>query len=186
MKKKSLIILLCLFIIVGTVFSYSRVYTLTDNKAQLKDNILQFSNRPSKIYNNIDIKEELNLDNKKYILYIIDNTLGNAELTKGFNNKYKIETIGSGSSYLFIPEIYKTNKGKYLILKGKNPDMKIVYAKVSVDNKEYRISIPKKTYFLVYCAVPIKTEIIYPDANNLKLYNNDDVDITNEMMKILN
>ncbi|MCB2356917.1 hypothetical protein [Clostridium estertheticum] len=186
MKKKSLILLLCLFIIVGIVFAYSRVYTLTDNKTQLKDNILQFSNRPSAIYNNIDIKEELNLDNKKYILYIIDNTLGNAELTKGLNNKYKIETTGSGSSYFFIPEIYKTNKGKYLILKGKNPDMKIVYAKVLVDNKEYRINIPKKTYFLVYCAVPIKTQIVYPDANNLKLYNKNDVDITNEMMKILN
>ncbi|WP_298844294.1 hypothetical protein [Clostridium sp.] len=185
MKKKNLILLLCLFIIICIVFSYSMVYTLTDNKTQLKNNILQFSNRPSIIYKTIDIKEELNLDNKKYILYIIDNTLGNAELTKGLNNKYKIETTGSGSNF-FIPEIYKTNKGKYLILKGKNPDMKIVYAKVSVDNKEYRINIPKKTYFLVYCAVPSKTQIVYPDANNLRLYNNNDVDITNKMMKILN
>ena len=185
MKKKSFILLLCSFIIVGIVFSYSRLYTLTDNKTQLKDNILQFSNRPSTIYNNIDIKQELNLDNKKYILYIIDNTLGYAELTKGLNNKYKIETTGSGSSYFFIPEIYKTNKGKYLILKGKNPDMKIVYTKVTLENKEYKISIPKQAYFMVYCAVPIKTQIVYPDTNNLKLYNKNDVDITNEIMKIL-
>ena len=63
-----------------------------------------------------------------------------------------------------------------------NLDMKIVYTKVKLDNKEYKISIPQQAYFMVYCAVPIKTQILYPNVNNIKLYNKNDIDITNEIL----
>lgn len=184
MKKNAFVLLSIIAIVCISFISYSRIYKISDNKKQLEYNIKQFINRPTVIYNNIDSKHELNIDNKKYIFLSIDNILGDAELTKGINNKYKIESVKIGSGY-FSEEIYKTNKGKYLIMKGKNLDMKIAYAKEIVDNKEYKISIPQQEYFLAYCEVPIGTQLEYPNMNDLKLYNKNDVDITNEMMKIL-
>lgn len=181
--------LLSIFLGVVIVFCigfilYSRTYTIANNKKQLKSSIIQFINRPIVVFNNIDIKEELNLDNKKYVLFIINNCLGDAELTKGFNNKYKIESTGYGSGF-FRDEIKQTNKGKYLILKGKNYNKKIAYAKVLLDNKEYKIIIPQQEYFMVYCAVPIKTQRVFPDANDIKFFNSSDVDITNDVFKVL-
>jgi hypothetical protein len=178
--KKSIFASLGIIIIVCIVFiSYSRIYTITDNKRQLEDNITQFSKRPTTIANNIDIKQELNLDNKKYILFMTNNTLGDAELTKGLNSKYKIEAIGGGGAS-FRYKIYKTNKGKYLILKGKNPNTKITYTKVTLENKEYKISIPQQEYFIVYCTVPSETQSIYPKTKNIKFYDKNDIDITDE------
>ncbi|MBX4272042.1 hypothetical protein [Clostridium estertheticum] len=186
MRKKIFIVFLCVLIIVGIVFSYSRTYKISDNKNQLEYTIKQFINRPTVIYKNIDIKQELNINNKKYILLLIDNLLGDAELTKGINNKYKIESAGTVQS--FSQEIYKTNTDKYLIVKGKNPDMKISYLKITLNNKEYKVIIPHQEYYIAYCELPIKTvgtQLVYPDINTMKLYNKNDVDITNEMTKIL-
>jgi|GEM_PF-3104291 len=59
-EKNFLILLLCLPIIGGIVFSYSRTYKISDDKKQLEYNIKQFINRPTVIYNNIDSKQELN------------------------------------------------------------------------------------------------------------------------------
>lgn len=163
---------------------YSNTYKITNSKTQLMCNILQFINRPTVVANNIDIKQELNLDNKKYVLFIINNNLGDAELTKGFNNKYKIESTGYGSNF-FTGEIKKNNKGKYLILEGENPNNKIAYCKVLLDNKEYKILIPQQEYFMVYCGVPIETESVFVETNNIKFYSSNDVDITNDMFKVL-
>ncbi|MGK0469371.1 hypothetical protein [Clostridium sp.] len=183
--KKSILSLLGIIIIVCIAFiSYSRIYTITDNKRQLEDSITQFNNRPTVIANNIDIKQELNLDNKKYILFMTNNTLGDAELTKGLNSKYKIEVTGGGGAY-FRYEIYKTNKGKYLILKGKNPNRKIAYTKITLENKEYTISIPQQEYFIAYCTVPNGTQLIYPETRNIKFYDMNDIDITDETFKVL-
>jgi hypothetical protein len=167
MKKNFITLSLCVLIIVGIVFSYSRTYKISDNKKQLEYNIKQFINRPTVIHNNIDIKQELNINNKKYILLLIDNILGEAELTKGINNKYKIESVRSGG--YFRSKVYKTNKGKYFIVEGKNYDMKIAYIKILLDNKEYKISIPQQEYFLAYCEVPIETQIEYLNFDELKL-----------------
>lgn len=184
MKKKFLIIIFCILIIICIVFLYLRTYTISDDKKQLENNIAQFIKSPSSIDNNIDIKQELNIDNKKYVLLLNNNILGEAELTKGINNKYKIESVGSGGAY-FQDKVIKTNKGKYFILQGKNPNIKIAYIKILLENKEYKINIPQQEYFLTYCEVPNETQIEYPNWDNLKFYNKNNVDITAEMLKVL-
>ena len=182
--KKVFSALLCVLVIsIGGVVLYSRAYTITNDKKQLVDSIKQFSDDSTMISSNISIKQELNLDNKKYVLFLKNFYLGEAELTKGLNNKYKIKTIGYDSGF-FREEICKTNKGKYLILKGENFDGKIAYAKVLLDNKEYKISIPHQEYFVVYCSVPIETERVFLDTNDIKFYDINNVDITSEMYKL--
>jgi hypothetical protein len=143
MIKKIFALLSLIVVICISFISYSHTYKITEDKGQMKSNIIQFLNRPTVIYKNIDIKQELNIDNKKYILLLNDNILGDAELTKGINNKYKIYSVGSGIGY-FRDQVYKTNKGKYFIVEGKNYNKKIAYIKILLDNKEYKISIPQQ------------------------------------------
>lgn len=185
--KKLFTILLCVVVVIIISLicvTYTGEYAIADNKKQLENNIKLFINRPTVVTNNINIKQQINLDNKKYILFTMDGELGNAELTKGFNNKYKIEYTGDGTGS-FKYRIYKTDKAKYLIIEGKNYNIKIDHVKILVDNKEYKINIPHKKYFLTYHEVPNETQTEIPDINSLKLYDKNNIDISNEMFKIL-
>ncbi len=163
---------------------YLSPYTISNNETQLEDIILRFINRPTAIAYNIDIKQELNLDNKKHVLYTIDNEMGEAELTRGINNKYKMEFVSYGSS-LFKCDVRKTNKGKYIFLQGKNVDNEIAYVNVQSGSDEYRIDIPQQEFFVVSCPVPIDTQLGFVAANTIKFFNNNDANITNEMLEII-
>lgn len=166
---------------IGLIF-YSTTYTIPNSTKQIKSSIIQFINRDMVLADDIDIKQELNIDNKKYVLFVVSNNLGTAELIKGFNNKYKIYSTECSERF-FYDEIYKTNKGKYLILKGKNYNNKIAYITASLDGNKYKINIPKQEYFMVYCKVPKKTQNIFLDSNDIKFYSNSDTDITDEMIR---
>lgn len=184
MKKKIYHILIILvFIYIG--FSlYSRPYTITDDKKQLEENIVKFINRPIVITDKVETKQELDLHNKKFVLFSYNNKLANVELIKGLNNKYKIEKAELTDKY-FYDEVRTTSDGKYLILKGENCNSKIAYVRVLLDNNEYKIDIPQQEYFITYCKVPMETERTFIGVGNLKIYNSQDVDITEEMNKIL-
>lgn len=177
--------LLFVIVIVCIGFAYySKTYAIKNDKEVIKNRLIQFINRSTVIANNIDIKQELNIDNKKFVFFVINDTLGDSELTKGINNKYKINTTGYGGGP-FRDEIIKTNRGKYLILKGKNFDNKISYVRVLLENKEYKINIPKQEYYMVYCSVPSETQMTFLDINRIKFYNKNDADITVEIFKNL-
>lgn len=181
--KKFLKVLLFLIVILSIGFVYySKVYKIKNDIEVVKNGLIKLMNRSTVIIKDIDVKEELNIDNKKYVFFIINNKLGDAELTKGINNKYKINTVGYGSGSL-RDEISKTNKGKYLILKGKNVDNKIAYIKLLLGDNEYKINIPEKEYYMVYCSVPNETERTFLDINNVKFYNESDNDITDDILK---
>lgn len=184
MKKVTFPLFEVLIILCLGLFFYSGTYTIRNDRKQISENILLFINRGTAVANNIDMKQELDIDNKKIVLFIINNNLGRAELGKGFNNKYKVESVGYGSGFL-KHEIIKTNKGKHLILRGKNYNTKIAYVKVLLDNEEYKISIPQQEYFIVECEVPIETQGKYLDLNNIGFYDSNDIDITDETFKVL-
>ena len=188
--KRLFLILLCALLTISIVVaiilvSCSNKYTIADNKGQLEDNIKQIINRPDIVTDKIEIKQELNLDNKKYVLFVINNSLGRAEFTKGFNNKYEIDGAGYGGGSYYCAEVFKTNKGKYLIMTGVNYNMKIAYSKVLLEGNEYKISIPQQEYFIAYSAVPIETISTHPDPQFTKLYDKNDTDITDDMFKLI-
>jgi hypothetical protein len=184
MRKLLRIFLVGLITVCIAVFFYSTKYKITNDKKQLEDNIICFINRPSEVANSVDIIQELNLDNKKYVLFLINARLGRAELTKGFNNKYKIEFTEYGTGF-FRGEINRTNKEKYLVISGKNYENKIAYIKVLFNDKEYKINIPQQEYFMVNCVVPIETQQHFLDVNNTRFYNSNGMDITEEILNIL-
>ncbi|MFT5874039.1 MAG: hypothetical protein ACI8WT_002999, partial [Clostridium sp.] len=53
------------------------------------------------------------------------------------------------------------------------------------ENKEYKISIPQQEYFIAYCTVPNETQNAYPATEDIKFYDKNDIDITDETFKIL-
>ncbi len=177
MKKKLFVLLGILLVVCLGYISYSEKYTITEDTKELEENILNFINRPAVVYDNIKIEQELDLDNKKYVFFVINKSLGDAELTKGPNNKFKIESVGYNFSFLKV-DINKTNKGKYLILRGKKYDNRIAYAKILFENNEYKIDIPQQEYFMVYCSVPSETQSIIVEFDKIKFYDVNDVDIT--------
>jgi|GEM_PF-1342684 hypothetical protein len=157
--------------------SYYIGFTISDNTDQLQESITSFIDRPSKTGINVDIKQSVKIDNKKYALFIRNDSMGLAVLTKGFNHKYKIYSAEYGGSGFFRGYIYKTNKAKYLVVYGSNKNLKINYVKVSLEGKEYKINVPKQEYYIVYCKVPDETKNKFPDIYSYKFYDANDVEI---------
>lgn len=174
---------------------YFRTYTISDDKRSVELSIMKFGNNylstGKSDYKEVELntdryihmEEELSLDNKKFILYTLKNknSISYGELTKGLNGKYKIDETGEFGGVLHS-QIFKTNRGTYLMLIGKNYDMKIVYAKLELNGKEYKMTIPPDEYYLAYSEVPAKAEEVI-NYSSIKLFNGNDVDITKEVDK---
>lgn len=182
MKKAFSILLLILITSCIILFYYNKIFSINDNKKQLEGNIIQFINKPRTVIGNVDIKQAIDLDDKKYVLFISNNFsgIGDAVLSKGINAKYRLDSTEYGSN-IFQFRVQKTNRNKYFIIDGKNYDNKIDYIKVILEGKEYRIKIPQQEYFISYCPVSNSTQNIFPDNGLPKLYDKNDSDITNEI-----
>ncbi|EGW40328.1 hypothetical protein [Desulfosporosinus sp. OT] len=179
MKKN--ICILCGILLIGfliIVINYNCIYSIGNNNMEY--NIKGFINRPKVITNNIYIKQTIDIENRRYVLFTFNDYLGNAELVRGLNGKYKIESTISGSN-LFEYRVREINKSKYFVVAGKNFDLKIDYAKVSLDNNEYKIIIPCQEYFIAYCAVSNNTLNIFPVDSGLKLFEKNNIEITNDI-----
>jgi hypothetical protein len=174
--------ILCILIISGILFYYhiDTTYTVEPDKSQFEDAILNRINKPSTVTNNIEIKQELTLDNKKYFIVSFGDTEGRAELTKGLNKKYKMGWVGYGSS-LFRCDIWETNKGKYIILFCKNKN-EIQYAKVVLNGQEYKIDIPQNEYVIAYCKVPDSSKVGLITLDDINFYNSSNIDITEQVV----
>lgn len=175
------IAVICLVCFIWMGFGmYISKYKIIPGKAELEDAILQFINRPTVVTNNIDIKQEQNFDNKKYILFNMGSFEGYAEFTEGINQKYKIGQVGYGSS-IFRSEIIKTDTGKYVLIICKNHNNNIQYANVLLANQEYKIDIPQEEYAIAYCKVPNSMQVGFIDISNIQFYSINK-DITQEVL----
>ncbi|MFT8316363.1 MAG: hypothetical protein ABF633_19230 [Clostridium sp.] len=189
LRKKLFIIVPCIIIlcIIGYFIIYNNTYTIADNKVEIQNALMRFINKPTVITKEIVIKQSVDIDNKKYVLLINTNSINNyqyfddAELTRGISKRYRIEQIGMSGSRNFAYEVITTNKGKYFIIMGENPDVKISNVKIKLDNKYYNIKIPKQRYFIAYEPVSKNTKSMFPEFNSLRFYDKNNKDITEEM-----
>lgn len=187
MKKIKIVLLpilsiICILIISGIILYYYTeiTYTVEPNKSHFEEAILNRINKPSTVTNNIEIKQELTLDNKKYFIISFGDTLGRAELTKGLNKKYKMGWVGYGSS-LFRCDIGETNNGKYIIMFFKNKN-KFQYAKVKLNGQEYKIDIPQNDYVIAYTKVPDSSKLGLITLDDINFYNINNIEITEQMV----
>ncbi|MZK52217.1 hypothetical protein [Clostridium beijerinckii] len=180
--KKLFVFLFCILIFGFGVYYYNKSYNITNDKSVLENKIEQFLNRGSNVPNDISIKEIMDIDNKKYVLFSTDDNFGNAELIRGLNGKYKIEYTERGTN-LFLHRVIKTNKTKYFVIFAKNYGMKIKNARVSLQGHDYMISIPQQDYFIAYCPVSNDTKTEFPQSTDFKLYDANNNDITDDVYK---
>lgn len=129
--------------------------------------------------NDLEVKKRMDIDNKTFVYCVSEKQSISGELEKGFNGKYKINRISSGPN-IFEYRIIETNLGKYFVILGKNFDIKISQVAASIDNKEYKIKIPKEEFFIIYCSLPKKTISRFPEE--FKIYDDYNVEITLETM----
>lgn len=180
--NKKIVIFIFLFIpfIASPILAlYLNSYNIPDKIPQLEKSIKTFINT---FNSTLEIKYQLDLDNKKYILFLNNDSLGYSELTKGFNNKYKIETV-TCCNILLRGDVCKTNKGKYIVLKGKNTNNEISYIKLYLNNTEYLITIPSnQEYFISYLKVPNSTDDVYIDFNKINIFNKNNINITKSFL----
>lgn len=163
-KKLTIISLTLLIFIVLSILYYSFTYDTIDNKKQIEDKIKELTS-----YNNINIEQEINVDNKKYILYSVQSIIGYVEFTKGFNNRFKVESGSSGTNSI-ICLIISTNKSRYLLIGGKNYNKEIANIAFSIDENEYKIPIEEEKFFLTCSDVSKNIEISNYDKYKVKFY----------------
>ena len=177
----AIFIIICI-IIVNRILFYKHIdaiYTVEPKISQYKEAILQRINNPTTVTNQIQFKNELSLDNKKYFIIAFDNREGYSELTKGTNGKYKMGESCYSDNSLFNCIIKETNKGKYIILFCKNK-IDIQYAIVQLDGHKYKIDVPQSEYVIAYCKVSNSTQVGIIDINDIKFYNKNEKDITQD------
>lgn len=184
MKKIFGVIASVLIIGFIVILNYNEKFSIIDSKQQLYNSIMYSINRPNITVDNVDIKKMIDIDNKKYILFVSNKFtgIGDTVLTKGINNKYKIEYTEYGSN-IFQYRVQETNKNKYFVVFGKNYGEKIDWIKVILDRKEYKIKIPQQEYFISYCLISSDTKNIFPDDLGFNLYDKYNNDITNKIYK---
>lgn len=172
-KFMSAIIILFLIIVVRRMIVINQEYIIKDD------------------INNIQIKNTLDIGNKKVVLFLIDNKyIGKSILEKGSNNKYKILGTGYGNSKFYRSNIEKVGDNKYLIIVGRNYQSKISKIKAYVIGRYsdyqntrtdmYEIPTDNNEFYIYTCK--LENDLIYPYLPaDLIFLNNQHEDITEEL-----
>lgn len=111
------ILILVIFCLLISFYSYNAVYNTKNNQSNIRSKIENFINKGLENKKNkvsIDIIESVVIDNKKIIVFNYNNILGFSELTKGINNKYKINYVNSTND-VFSLFLSKTNKSELMV-----------------------------------------------------------------------
>lgn len=159
----------------GTVTIYATNFQIRNNEDNIKMGIEELLNKGSSSNSEIVIKRLVDIDNKKLVLFTFNSQLGDAELKKGLNNKYKVEFVGYGTN-LFRNQVTQTNKREYLWVMGKNYNDQIKRIVLSMDGKDYNFDIPgDKDYFIEYRNILSITESNFPSETRLHDIKGNDI-----------
>lgn len=164
-----LVICFLLFIMINSFF-------VTNNDNDTGKIIQDFIKTNSKI----EIKEIKTFDNVKIVLFSFENDLGQAELTKKWGNFYKIMRANYGGNFIKFSKC-KTTDGTYLIVYGQNYNDKIDYITIPFHGVEYKINVPQNKCFLNYYPVEFKDQETLPLFSEIKFYNNENKDVSEEV-----
>lgn len=185
MLRKKIIILLFLVLYISTAIyirhsfnelEYNRKYHISINETSIEEGLKVWLNREEGMDYNPDIFDiqRLGTSSTYIALYKLgNNEYGNAQLVVGRNNKLRIKQSSSGGLLLDTYQDIKTNKGRYYLVMGKNPDLVFDHIEVKVDYKEpysYMVDVSKDAFYYTYKKIPEdlipRTKFIYYDKNN--------------------
>ena len=130
--------------------------------------------------NDIKLYETINIGNKKIVLAEINEQLGEIHLTKGIQGKYRLDFVSYGTSS-FREKIIEENQKKYFLIGGRNAVFGIRKITVHLEGQEYSVDIPEQEQFFVFTEVNPDIEMAHADLNEVKFYNRNGEDITEQI-----
>lgn len=132
---------------------------------QIQDSQIAISKSISKMTGGKPIQIILieDVDNKRIVLFQRGSEIGESMLTKGPNNKYRLDSSGYGTNVVRY-RILNTNKGQYVKFVGKNSSS-ISRILSFVDEERYYIDIPEGEYFISYKPLTKKTSSSFPSGS---------------------
>ena len=164
---------------IGYLLFYINQYGVNNDETSIQFSLEFWLNRGSEEEYHPNILQMVQLDDTtSYItLFQLENgKYGLAQLIKGLNGKFKIERSAHGTE-LYNPssyEIIDTNNGKYIVLYGGNPNLKIDHISAKLTNEEFGFTsdVSKNEHFIKYEKIPSElkkpfpAKIIFYDKNN--------------------
>lgn len=138
-------LVVCIGIGIYYFSNYSNKYFINNSNKDIEEAIEE------RIKTDISIRASTVTDDKLHFIFTIGETVGSGELSRGWNNKYKLEFFGHGTNWI-RERIVKTKSGQYLKLAGRN-DENIGSIKAFIDEEEYYIKIPEDKYYIVMTPV---------------------------------
>jgi len=152
-------ILLVLFLIyISTQYIKPHyVFKIKDNEQAINQSISKMVNQP------IQIKLMKDIDDRRIVLFKLGSEVGESVLTKGPNNKYRLDFAGHGTNEVRY-RIMKTDKGQYIKFLGENTEgiSKIL---TFVDGEKYDMPVPEGEYFISLVPIIIQTESNFPSGS---------------------
>ncbi|MGV2939690.1 hypothetical protein AB5I83_08875 [Mesobacillus sp. LC4] len=185
--RSRVVILLFLVLVVGCILyirhykseqDYNRKYYISVDEASIERNLKLWLNRDEGMDLNPDIFDLQRLgDTSTYmVLFTLgNNDYGNAQLIQGRNGKLRIKQASYGGILTYDYQDIKTNKGRYYLVMGKNPDLVFDHIEVEVDYKKsysFFVDVSEDEFFYHYESIPEdqeldeRTKIIYYDEDN--------------------
>jgi hypothetical protein len=161
--KKSAYHLIIGFFIIFSLISViiTKEFTVTSNIQSIEESIEGFLSTKN-INGLINIHKVTDIDNKKLVVFELNNNIGEAEFIRGINGKYKILSTGYGTNFI-RRRILKTNKARYLTIIGRNYNKKIKRIDLVLENNNYTFSIPVEDEYFIY------HKMITDDSMNMML-----------------
>lgn len=181
--SKKLLVFISMIVIAALGYSlyYLNQYHIEDNDTAIQTNLETWLNRPhgEEINPTVLKVEQLEDTTSHIILFQLDNgDYGYSRLVKGVNGKFKIDIAGYGTGFHNASyQVIDTNKGKYMILYGGNPDLEVDHILAAAHTGEYDFTfdVSEDKTFLQFAKIPTGVERPFPVE--LSFYDRDNNEI---------
>lgn len=151
------ILLILLFVFISTQYIKPHyLFKIKDNERDISQSISKMVNQP------IEIKLMKDIDNKRIVLFTSGSELGESVLTKGSNNKYRLDSVGHGTNEVRY-RIMETNQGQYIRFAGRNIGG-ISEILTFVDGEKYNLPVTEGDFFISLVPIIKQTENKFPSG----------------------
>lgn len=185
MKKNMLTIVITATLAVAFYFGFTTYASARDTKSKYViensvesielgiENHLNSSDKDST--HDIQIVNTIDLDNKKFVMFSLENKLGFAEISTGENDLLGVDYASLGDSPVKL-NVTSTDQGRYLIAFGRNFVEKISHLKVTIDTQDITLSVPKEEFFIAY--TKLDKNIATDSTSTVNMYDSFGREIT--------
>ncbi len=154
------ILLVLFFIFISTQYIKPHyLFKIKDNERDINHSISKTVNQP------IEIKLMKDIDNKRIVLFTSGPELGESVLTKGPNDRYRLDSVGHGTNEVRY-RIMETNQGQYIRFVGRNIGG-ISEILTFVDGEKYSLPVTEGEFFISLVPIIKQTQSKFPSGTVL-------------------